>query len=498
MNQQLLERVLRSPRLPSLPAIALEVIDLVQDDSVSIKEIAETIQNDPAMSGKILKTVNSSFYGQSKSISTISQALVVLGLNSVKTLALGFTLVPNLKDAGASGFDHFRFWRHSLYAATAARCLAKTARLQVTEEAFLGGLLQDLGMLAMSQTLVKEYPPVLAAAGEDHAKLLNVEREMLDTDHAAVGAAVADAWKLPKQLVAPIQYHETPSSAPSDMIDLVRCVVLGNRVADLFMSEEAEASGQALDGFYRTAEKWFKVTQADAEPLLHQIHVQTKDMRRLFDLPTGGLGNADEILGQANEALMNVTLQAQLQTTELEKKNQELSDQAFTDSLTGVANRRKYNDFIAEQFDVATNTGRPLSIIFLDADHFKKFNDTYGHACGDRVLIQLGIALNDVTPEGGLVARYGGEEFSIVLPNTDRRAAAGIAEQARQHIAVQEVESDDGEKLNITASIGVATYDGTFFKSAEQLVKAADMGVYAAKNAGRNGVRIFTPRAKAA
>lgn len=498
MNQQLLERVLRSPRLPSLPAIALEVIDLVQDDSVSIKRIAETIQNDPAMSGKILKTVNSSFYGQSKSISTISQALVVLGLNSVKTLALGFTLVPNLKDAGASGFDHFRFWRHSLYAATSARCLAKAARLEVTEEAFLGGLLQDLGMLAMSQTLVKEYPPVLIEAGDDHAKLLKVERATLQTDHAEIGAAVAESWKLPKQLVVPIRYHETPGSAPADMADLVRCVVLGNQVADLFMSEEAEDSGRALEEFCHTADEWFKLAPTDAEPLLHRIHSQTKDMRRLFDLPTGGLGNPDEILGQANEALMNVTLRAQMQTSALEKQNQELTDQAFTDSLTGVANRRRYNDFIAEQFDLATSTGKPLSIIFLDADHFKKFNDTYGHACGDRVLIQLGIALNDVTPEGGLVARYGGEEFSIVMPDTGRRAAAEIAEQARQHIAIQEIESDEGEKLNITASIGVATHDGTFFKSAEQLLKAADMGVYAAKNAGRNGVRIFTPRSKAA
>ena len=88
MNQELIDRVLQSPRLPSLPEIALKVIDLVQQDEVSIKQIAETIQNDPALASKILKTVNSSFYGQSSSVSTISHALVVLGLNAVKTLAL--------------------------------------------------------------------------------------------------------------------------------------------------------------------------------------------------------------------------------------------------------------------------------------------------------------------------------------------------------------------------------------------------------------------------
>ena len=115
MNQELLERILKSPRLPSLPAIALEVIDLVQQQDVDIKQIANTIQHDPALSTKILKTVNSSFYGQAHSISTISHALVVLGLNSVKTLALGFTLVNNLADEQTGSFDHLTFWKRSLY-----------------------------------------------------------------------------------------------------------------------------------------------------------------------------------------------------------------------------------------------------------------------------------------------------------------------------------------------------------------------------------------------
>ena len=93
MNQELLDRVLSSPRLPSLTTVALDVIDLVQQPDVHIKEIARTIQNDPALAGKILKTVNSSFYGQAYAVSTITHALVVLGFNSVKTLALGFSLV---------------------------------------------------------------------------------------------------------------------------------------------------------------------------------------------------------------------------------------------------------------------------------------------------------------------------------------------------------------------------------------------------------------------
>ena len=161
MSNPLLDRVLQSPRLPSLPSIAIEVIDLVQQQDVNIKQIAHTIQHDPALSTKILKTVNSSFYGQSHSISTISHALVILGLNSVKTLALGFSLVANLKDSGGEGFDHIQFWKRCLYTAVAARTLAKQFGLVQQEEAFLGGLLQDMGMLALNQTINVEYQEVL-------------------------------------------------------------------------------------------------------------------------------------------------------------------------------------------------------------------------------------------------------------------------------------------------------------------------------------------------
>ena len=109
MNQDLLDKVLRSPRLPSLPTIALEVIDLAEQPEVEFSDIAAAIQHDPALSSQILKTVNSAFYGQVREIGTISRALQILGLNSVKTLALGFSLVGNLKKSGGTGFDHIAY-----------------------------------------------------------------------------------------------------------------------------------------------------------------------------------------------------------------------------------------------------------------------------------------------------------------------------------------------------------------------------------------------------
>jgi diguanylate cyclase (GGDEF)-like protein len=495
MNQELLKRVLQSPRLPSLPTIALEVIDLVQRQDVNIKQIACTIQHDPALSTKILKTVNSSFYGQAHSISTISHALVVLGLNSVKTLALGFSLVNNLKGSGGEGFNHFDFWKRSLYSATGARSLAKIANLVQQEEAFLGGLLQDLGMLALNQTLAEDYTELLVTAEGNHKLLLELENAKFEMDHAEVGAALAEAWNLPPLLIAPIRYHEQPEACSGDLRPLVQVVATGNLVADVFMGTEP---GDALDNFHAYCLKWFNIPQAQAEELLRSIHKSTVEMRRLFDLPTGELGNADEILARANEAMLQLSLRAQQQSSALEQQNRQLVEQASTDSLTGVANRGKFNATIADAFAKSRATGSPLSLLFFDADHFKKFNDTYGHLTGDRVLVELAALLSKRLPPPALVARYGGEEFAVVLPGVDRVAAAKMAEQVRLAIAAMPVESEDGQPLKVTASIGVATLQPGIFEKPEQLIKAADLAVYAAKHAGRNAVRIFTPKAKAA
>ena len=491
MNQDLLDHVLQSPRLPSLPTVALEVIDLVQRRDVDIRQIAATISHDPALSGKILKTVNSSFYGQSQAVGTISQALVILGLNSIKTLALGFTLVGNLKRSSEEGFDHITFWKRCLYTAVAARALAKEVGIVEQEEAFLGGLMQDLGMLALSETLGEEYLEVATLADGDHLELVRLEREHFDADHATVGAHLARSWKLPPLLIAPIEFHESPDESPEALRAFVRVVALGNRVADIFVLDSPD---EALASYYQQAKDWFDFDREQAEPMLKAIHNDSVEMRRLFDLPTGPLSFPQNVLARAHEALFNISLQQSMQTTELEKQNEQLVVKASTDSLTGIANRGRFNEVIRSEFEKASRTGRPLSLMLLDTDHFKRFNDRYGHQLGDRVLVEQASLLKRSVGKTATAARYGGEEFAVILPGTDRKTAAREAERIRVLIQEAVVTSDEGEAMSITASIGVATYEAGTFASFEELIKAADRGVYAAKAAGRNCVRVFVPR----
>ena len=481
MNQQLIDQVVQSPRLPTLPAIALKVISLVQDPEVDFREIVDVIQHDPALSSQILKTVNSAFYGQPREVSSISRALQVLGLSSVKTLALGFSLVANLKDKNSDGgFDHVGYWRRSLFTATAARVLARRAEVLQREEAFLGGLLQDVGMVAMNQALNDDYAVVLEQAGQDHAALVGHEIGAFGVDHAAIGGALAEHWGLPPLLVALIRHHEDAGGSDEEHQTIVRCVALGNRVAEIFIDEEGD--GAALATYYDQAEDWFGVGRGEAEALLREIHEGTKDMGRLFELPTGNLGNPDAILARANEALMQLTLQSQ-------QENRQLVVDVNTDTLTGAANRRAFDSLLVEAFAHAT-TSNPLTVLFVDIDHFKRFNDTYGHAVGDRVLIEFARALQRAVQDRGKVFRCGGEEFGIVCPGTTSAASAIVAEDARQTVEKTRVTSDEGEELGITCSIGGATHTGGTYEDIGALLKAADERLYDAKEAGRNCVRI--------
>jgi diguanylate cyclase (GGDEF)-like protein len=492
MNDLLLEKILKCPRLPSLPAIALEVIELCRHDDINIKQIARTISNDPALSSKILRTVNSAFYGLSQPVGTISHALVILGLNSVKTLALGFTLVQAYKGVGGESFDVSTLWRRVLYSAVGARSIAQKVKLPEVEEIFLAALLQDLGVMAMLQTLGPEYVKLLIEVDGDWDRLWVHERKNLDLDHPRVGEAMAKNWKLPPVLVAPIRYHEQPESGPTQTENVVKAVALGSIVADIFVHKDPTPAAAR----YRTmAHRWFGFGDVDAKELLEVIGQGTQEIGKLFDIKTGSVRDPGEILEQANEVLLQLSLQSQQSATELEQQNRQLQHKAVTDALTGAANRGHFNEQLQLQFVHAQRQIQPLSLILMDADKFKSVNDTHGHLAGDKVLIKISETMRTHAPEGALVARYGGEEFVILMPNTDRRLAAQTAERLRTTLAATDIPIDDNLTLRITASMGVACFDGVrFFKRPEQLVKASDQAVYAAKAGGRNCVRIFTPK----
>jgi diguanylate cyclase (GGDEF)-like protein len=186
---------------------------------------------------------------------------------------------------------------------------------------------------------------------------------------------------------------------------------------------------------------------------------------------------------QAAEALVRTRLYEQMERL------------ATTDGLTGLLNRRTFNAQLTARLREAQRYRRPLSLLLLDIDHFKKVNDTYGHPAGDSVLRGVAQLAQKQARETDLVARYGGEEMALVLPETDARGAMVIAERIRATVAAAQHPTEQGA-LKVTLSVGVATWPGAG-EDAAGLIESADRALYRAKQGGRNRVEASRGRAAA-
>ncbi len=181
-------------------------------------------------------------------------------------------------------------------------------------------------------------------------------------------------------------------------------------------------------------------------------------------------------------------LKLECQKKELEAANALLRALAISDGLTGLANHRHFQEKLAEEFKRVQRYGLPLSLILLDVDHFKKYNDAFGHPAGDVVLKRVADVLKQSARETDVAARYGGEEFALLLPETDSIGATVLAERIRQSIA-----ETAWDKREITVSVGLASVTLTL-ESGAALVEQADRALYESKSQGRNRVSVFRDR----
>lgn len=191
---------------------------------------------------------------------------------------------------------------------------------------------------------------------------------------------------------------------------------------------------------------------------------------------------------------MNALLEAEVNIRkriedELKEANRELERISSRDGLTGLANRRHYEEYIKTEWERMTRERKPLSILLCDVDHFKKFNDTYGHLEGDSCLKAIaGAIVNACRRPADLPARYGGEEFIVSLPDTDGDGALRIAEKIRSGVEDLHMEHRASEKGLVTLSIGTATEIPSHGSEYASLVRKADSALYTAKNNGRNRI----------
>lgn len=191
----------------------------------------------------------------------------------------------------------------------------------------------------------------------------------------------------------------------------------------------------------------------------------------------------------SNRKLESQLLESKKHIENLQSSLEAIRYESLTDELTTLNNRKHFEVSLEKIIDQAKESGRSFALLMTDIDHFKKFNDTYGHQTGDQVLRLVALAVKQNIKTQDVACRYGGEEFSIILPQSNLEEAAQIGERIRSAVMSKElVKRSTGENLGrVTISVGIATFDE--MDSAHSVVSRADEALYAAKNAGRNLVR---------
>jgi diguanylate cyclase (GGDEF)-like protein len=495
MNPELLERILNCPTLPTLPAVAVKVLELTRRRNVSVEELAATIQNDQGLTAKVLKTVNSSFYGLRKPCANINQAIVMLGLSAVKSLTLGFSLVTALSTEGAAEFDFVSYWRRGLHAAVGAKCIAHEAGLATEDEAFLGGLLQDVGMVAMFHGLGRKYLEVMLQNDGDHRTLVKHEIAELELHHPEIGALMCERWKLPMELLIPVRFHERPTAAPEEFGQLVRSIGLAN-IAHAFLDGDVSS----LARFNDKGARWFKFDTPVCDAILRRIADGTREVAPLFQLNAGAPVDLDQLLEQARAQLNEIEAAPDANQRHGASMSSLVSDSDEHDALTGAASSQAILREIETLFGEAAGKRKSLAVIGISLDRFALLVEQLGAEAGDAALVELSMLLGEIIePLGGVVARWEGPMFLLALPGVDRAEAARIAAEIRSAVRSQSTRWDiPGETSQFAVSVGATAFDGRkSFTRHHQLIASALRAMEGASESGGDCVRTFVPKAAA-
>lgn len=202
-----------------LPEIINKIIVLTDDPDSTVQDMEKVILQDQALTTKILRLANSAYYGYARKISTISQATILLGFQAIKGIALASTVSKYLLDElKGYSLEKNELWSQSQTCAIISRFIAKNIKYPNPEEAYIGGLLRDIGKTILNQHMEKEYMEVLSKMEENNISFLDAEKEVLGFGHTEIGAKVAEKWNLPKELVEAIGLHHTPELAKENPI----------------------------------------------------------------------------------------------------------------------------------------------------------------------------------------------------------------------------------------------------------------------------------------
>jgi len=499
------EHIWNSSSLPTLPAVATRLLDLMRCPETVISDVVQIVKVDPAISAKLIKAANSSYFGLRSEVKTIERAVPLLGTTAATTLALSFALTDDALQKGSLSGHYQAYWKQSIVQAAAAERFAAKFTDRDPSEFFLAGLLLDIGRLAMLKTIPQTYGPFLETLGSTAQSLAEQETSAIGCHHAQIGARLLQNWKFPTAIVQAVEYHELPIDELAKLEQeadflLYSILAFAGTVGEYLCGS---AQGQSLQRLRAIAARWFSLDHSQLEHFLSDCNHRIQQSGDLLHVNMAGVESSTELMLQANEQLVQLALQAQAvntqaelqnaelikEKTRLEEDNRLLQSKAIHDSLTKLYNRNFFDEALARECHQCQRQAEPLAIIMADIDHFKSVNDTYGHLGGDAILSQVASRMQGSIRNTDIIARHGGEEFVILVHKPTDKGLATLSERLRAAVADAPFVFE-GRSLSVTCSLGTAiAIPGRRERNiGHRLITSADQALYAAKSAGRNRV----------
>jgi len=199
--------------LPPLPNITMEIIGMIDNPNINVQTLSKAIAKDQVITSKVLKVANSPFFSYPRIISTIDFAITILGYEAVKEIVLSASYIGHFKNYKNDQFNTESFWLHLTSSSVISREIAKSIKYPLVGEAFIAGLIHDMGIFIMSQFFQKEFNQLLELTSKEDKNLLDIENEIFGATHTEIGSWLLEKWNFPPQLVEAVKYHHTPEKA---------------------------------------------------------------------------------------------------------------------------------------------------------------------------------------------------------------------------------------------------------------------------------------------
>ncbi len=248
--------------LPPLPQVAAQVLRLVADPDSTTEDLQRVISTDQALTVQILKIANSAMFGMMREVRTVTQAIMTLGFSTIKSVVIASS-AKNLYARGSVGLQERLLWEHALTTALAGRGFSRLLRIPRSEEAFVGGLLHDIGKSVLGVKFPDRYGVLVRQVYNEQAELLALELDTFGFDHCMVGEALLHSWNLAESLESAVRWHHDPLSAPEGHREITAIVALGNQLAlaegkGIGRTNSLDSAGEDAKGILHLDENLFQ------------------------------------------------------------------------------------------------------------------------------------------------------------------------------------------------------------------------------------------------